>query len=49
MPIAERRLRALLDSLAERAHEPPDKVLTNLLTEHRRFALETLAHLRRAR
>jgi DNA-binding NtrC family response regulator len=49
MPIAERRLRALLDSLAERAHEPPDKVLTNLLTEHRRYALETLAHLRRAR
>jgi DNA-binding NtrC family response regulator len=46
-PIAERRLRTLLDSLAERAHEPPERVLTNLLTEHRRYALQTLAHLRR--
>ncbi|MGB8931743.1 MAG: hypothetical protein WCC48_10905, partial [Anaeromyxobacteraceae bacterium] len=48
-PIVERRLRTLLESMAERAHEPADKVLTNLLTEHRRYALQTLAHLRRHR
>jgi DNA-binding NtrC family response regulator len=46
-PIAARRIRTMLEALAERAEEPPDKVLTNLLTEHRRYALEALAHLRR--
>ncbi len=45
--VAARRLRAMLDSLAERAHDAPDKVLTNLLTEHRRYALEALAYLRK--
>ncbi len=48
-PLAARRLRAMLESLAERASDPPDKVLTNLLTEHRRYALEVLAHLRKRR
>jgi len=48
-PIAERRLRTMLDSLAERQDEPPDRILTNLLTEHRRYALEALAHLRALR
>ncbi|HSM91682.1 MAG TPA: sigma 54-interacting transcriptional regulator [Anaeromyxobacteraceae bacterium] len=46
-PHVERRLRALLESLAERVHEPPERILANLLTEHRRFALQALAHLRR--
>jgi len=44
--VAARRLRAMLESLAERVHDAPDKVLTNLLTEHRRYALDALAHLR---
>jgi DNA-binding NtrC family response regulator len=48
-PIAARRLRALVDALAERAHDPPDRVLTNLLTDHRRYALQVLDHLRRRR
>ncbi len=48
-PLAARRLRAMLDSLAGRAHDSPDKVLTNLLTEHRRYALEALAHVRKRR
>ncbi len=48
-PLVARRLQTMLDSLAERAHEPPDKILTNLLTEHRRYALEVLAHLRKRR
>ncbi len=47
VPLAARRLRTMLDSLAERVHDPPDKVLTNLLTEHRRYALEVIAHLRK--
>jgi len=46
-PIAARRLRATLESLAERVHDAPEKVLANLLTEHRRYALEALAHLRK--
>ena len=29
------------------SHDAPDKVLTNLLTEHRRYALEALAYLRK--
>ena len=45
--VAARRLRAMLDALSERVHDAPDKVLTNLLTEHRRYALEALAHLRK--
>jgi len=45
-PLAERRLRALLDALAERRDEPPERVLTNLLTEHRRFALDVVGTLR---
>jgi hypothetical protein len=48
-PTAARRLRAVLASVAERVHDAPYKVLTNLLTEHRRYALETLAHLRKRR
>lgn len=48
-PIAARRLRATLDSVAERVNEPPDRILANLLTEHRRWALEVLAHLRKRR
>jgi DNA-binding NtrC family response regulator len=48
-PLAARRLRAVLESLAERVHDAPGRVLTNLLTEHRRYALEALAHLRRRR
>jgi hypothetical protein len=47
-PLAARRLRALLESLGERIHAP-DKVLTNLLTEHRRYALDALEHLRKRR
>jgi hypothetical protein len=45
--IAARRLRATLESLVERGHEGPDRILTNLPTEHRRYALEALAHLRK--
>jgi DNA-binding NtrC family response regulator len=45
-PLAARRLRALLDSTAERVNEPPDRFLANLLTEHRRFALDVVANLR---
>lgn len=45
-PVAARRLRAMLESLAERVHDAPDRILTNLLTEHRRYALEALAYLR---
>jgi DNA-binding NtrC family response regulator len=45
-PVAARRLRAVLDSLAERVHDGPDRVLTGLATEHRRYALDALAHLR---
>jgi DNA-binding NtrC family response regulator len=45
--VAARRLRAMLDSLAERGQDGPDRILTNLPTEHRRYALEALARLRR--
>jgi DNA-binding NtrC family response regulator len=45
-PLAARRLRALLDSTKERVDEPPDRFLANLLTEHRRFALDVAASLR---
>jgi two-component system response regulator HydG len=44
--VAARRLRALLDSTAGRVDEPPAKFLANLLTEHRRFALDVVAGLR---
>jgi len=47
--VAARRLRVMLASLAERANDAPDRVLTNLLTEHRRYALETLTHVRKRR
>ncbi len=46
-PLAARKLRAVLDGVSERAHERPEAILTNLLTEHRRYALEALAHVRR--
>jgi hypothetical protein len=46
-PIAARRLRAVLDSLAERGHDGPDRILAGLPTEYRRHALDALAHLRR--
>jgi DNA-binding NtrC family response regulator len=45
-PVVARRLRTLLDSLAERIHDPEEKILASLLTEHRRFALYVVATLR---
>jgi hypothetical protein len=47
--VAARRLRNLVDGIAARLDEPDERLLENLLIEHRRYALEAATVLRRVR
>jgi len=45
--VVERRLRAVLESISDRPHDPPDRLLIGLPTEYRRHALDAIAHVRK--